>query len=289
MKNQMRVLLVSFFLVLVTQVALAPGAMADDTETFRGLIAEATKLAYEGKFDEAVTKYIQAKTFNDDPLIDFNIARCYHKKGDCGAAVHAYNSFLSRADATEADVNAANDYLTELGTCETGSGVVVATDPVTPKDGGDTTNDPATTDSNNDQGNATGEVSTVGSGDTGGGTGGSDTGGSGYTYAAWGTAIGGGLLLATGITLDVMGASLVDDYEAAATAGNQSEYDQLANDIQSRQLMVYALYGLGVAAAAAGGVMILLDDGPSDASTWHMAPLVAPDTAGVQISGPLSF
>jgi hypothetical protein len=238
--------------VTVALCSLPSVAFADDTEAFRDTITEATKLAYEGKFDAAIIKYIEAKTLRDDPVIDYNIARCYHKKGDCKAAMAAYKTFVSRVDAAEADVEAAQDYLVELGDCGVEAPIVEADpvlDPVEP--------DPV--DPDPEPGAQTDEASA-------------------YEYTAWGLTIGGGVLLATGIALDLAGASLVDDYEAAAAAGDKSAYEGFRDDIEGRQFTVYTLYGLGAAATISGVVMLML--APDDAGSAFVPTLLGPDSAG---------
>lgn len=244
-------------LVLAVAFASAPSAaMADDTEAFRTTITEATKLAYEGKFDEAIVKYIEAKTLRDDPVIDYNIARCYHKKGDCQAAVAAYNGFVERSDADSADVGSAREYLDELGDCGVVETPVIADPGPGPDPDPDPILDPGPDPGTND--------------------------GAGWSYAAWGLTIGGGVLVASGIALDVAGASLVDDYEAAAAVGDQASYDQLRSDIETRQLTVYTLYGVGAAATVTGVVLLLL--APDEPGT-AVAPTLMGDGAGVVFGG----
>ncbi len=249
--------------VLIATVLLAvwaaPALAQDNTEAFRDTISEATKLAYEGSFDAAILKYIEAKTLRDDPIIDYNIARCYHKKGDCTAAVAAYKTFVGRVDASEGDVESAQAYLDELGTCGVEAPVVVEADPVV--DPVDPVPDP---DPVVDPGP-------------------SDGGATGYDYVAWGLTIGGGVFLATGVALDVAGASLVDDFKAAASAGDEAAYESLRDDIEGRQLTVYTLYGIGAAATVTGVVMLLL--APDDAATAIAPAMLGPDAAGVVWAG----
>ncbi len=264
-------------LVMLALVLPASSAAAQDdvdTDALRGLIADATKLAYEEKYDEAILKYIEAKTILDDPLLDYNIARCYHKKGDCPSATRFYKTVVENPATAEEDRKAAEGYLAELGECKTepagpGPGDVVA---VGPGDG---------TEGNGDTGKGGGE------GDSDTQTVGSDGGGSAYTYVAWGATLTGGALILTGLALDVTAGSLIDDYEAAALAGNQAEFDALRDDIDSRRTTIFALYGVGAAAAIAGGIMLVLDDdGDKDAPAVGAAPFWTPDGgAGAMIEG----
>jgi hypothetical protein len=106
---------------------------------------------------------------------------------------------------------------------------------------------------------------------------------SGWDYAAWGLTIGGGALIVAGLATDVSGGGLVDEYEDAASSGDASSYDSLRDDIESRQLTVYSLYGLGGAAAIAGVAMLVL--APGDGAMAVVPTLLGPSTAGVAVGG----
>lgn len=228
-------------------------AQAQDTERLRSVIAEATKLAYEGKYDDAITKYIEAKTIADDPLLDYNIARCYHKKGDCEGARRFYEAVLERGAADPDTLSDAREHENELGVCKTEE--VTAVDPVGPTDP-----DASVTER-------------------------SDQGMSAMAYGGWGSAIGGGLFIATGLALDISGASLQEDYKDAADRGDQAEYDSLKADIDSRKTTVYVLYGVGVVSAITGGVLLYLDSRTEASTTGaSLAPSLGPDGAGAVLT-----
>lgn len=226
------------------------------TELFRRLIADATKLAYEGRYDEAILKYIEAKTIYDDPLLDYNIARCYHQKGDCNAARRFYQIVIDNQGAAEEDRAQARNYLEELASCqpEPTEPVVVKPDPVNP--------DPVDPDPVADDGPGA------------------------WTVAAWTMTGVGGALVVTGLALDVAGAGLIDEYEQAAEQGDRARFDQLRQDIDGRQTLVFVLYGVGVATAAVGAVMVLMDGGddePAVGGGW--SPWVTPGGAGAVFEG----
>ena len=259
--------LIACALLMLSVASLPSSAQANDTEAFRKLIAEATRLAYEQKFDEAIGKYFEAKTIRDDPLLDYNIARCYHKKGDCESAMRFYTLVLENSASSEEDRASASEYKAELGECK-------------PKEA-----DPIVVDKGEGEGEGEGDKKGEGVGQ-GGGVGG-DEGGSGFTYAAWGTTIAGGLVLLTGVGLDVGSAGLIDDYKAAAEAGDADTFEELSGDIEDRQATIFALYGVGAAALVAGVVMIVLDDGGGgvDAPAVGISPLLSPGAAGALIEG----
>lgn len=241
------------FLAAATLLATTP-VEAQNLKRMRKVVGEATRLALEGKYDDAISKYIEAKTIQDDPLLDYNIARCYHKKGECEAAVRLYTTVIDRPDSDPETIADAERYREELGTCGVPEPVepavveppkeepvVVAVEP--PPD----------------------EMSTM-------------------AYAGWGATIGGGALILTGFAVDVGSSSLGDDLEAAAARGDRAEYDQLQDDIDSRQTTILVMYGLGAAAAAAGGVLLYLDmTATSEESTVTFLPTLGPDGASAHI------
>jgi tetratricopeptide (TPR) repeat protein len=221
-----------------------------DVEALRALIADGTKFAAEGKYDEAIAKFFEAKTVYDDPRFDFNIARCYHKKGSCEPATQYYRALLARADADPEDRKDAERFLAELGPCK----VEVAQDP---KKG-----DP-------EQGKPKG-------------------GGAGaYDYVAWGLLIGGGLTLGGGVVLDVGSAARGDDLEAAAASGDSARYDAAKQEVEDRQVVLYGMYGVGAALTLGGSLMLLLDGDVESAEggALRWGPLLAPGVAGASVSG----
>jgi tetratricopeptide (TPR) repeat protein len=224
-----------------------------DTDKLRSLIAEATRLAYEGQYDEAIDRYFEAKTVHDDPRLDFNIARCYHKKGDCQSAVRFYQAVLERTDAAPEDHADARKYLEELADCSMGDDQEVA---------GGGTQEPQDPQPTPQPEGATPVL----------------------TYAGWGATALGGLLLLGGLGLDLGGAGLVQDYEDAAASGDATSYDALRGDIESRQGLVFGLYGAGAALTLTGVVLLLLDGGESPQPTrLRLTPSLSPEGAGASV------
>ncbi len=239
---------------------LAPAqAVAQDKreETFRQLIAEATKLAFEGKYDDAITKYIEAKTLQPDPLIDYNIARCYQKLGQCEAAKRFFQVVIDDKK-TDAETRAQSErYVQELGACPE-TAVVENTNPHPVE----ATPDPAPPPAPQQDG-----MSTLG-------------------LAGWVTLGVGGLVTLGGVGLDVASASLADDLEVAAAAGDKAAYDQLQSDIDSRKTTIFVLYGVGGAALVTGAVLLVLDATGDDApATSGLTPLLLDGGAGAAWGG----
>lgn len=246
-------------LVATAQAQDAPSEV--DTDKLRSLIAEATRLAYEGKYDEAIDRYFEAKTVHDDPRLDFNIARCYHKKGDCQSAIKFYKAVLERSDAAPEDHADAKKYLTELADCPVDGGAVQA-------GGGGITQDPQQPEPGPDPADPKPAApSPV------------------LAYVGWGATALGGVLLLGGLGLDVGGAGLVQDYEDAASAGDTDAYNSLRDDIESRQGLVFGLYGAGAALTLTGVLLLLLDDsGESPQPTsLRVLPSLHPQGAGASV------
>jgi tetratricopeptide (TPR) repeat protein len=224
-------------------------AAQEEPDKLRALIAEATRLAVEGQYDEAIDRYFEAKTIRDDPRLDFNIARCYHKKGDCPSAVQFYKAVRARSDADPQDTADADRYLKALGQCPVqGPEEVVVAPPAQP---------PASNDS-------------------------------GFRWVGWGLTTAGALTLAAAIWLDLDGESLIKDYEAAGARGDEAAYNDLRTQIEAQQVGVGYLYG-GGGALLLGGLLILLLDGygeggaPAQGAAWRVSPALTPGGAGAAL------
>lgn len=262
-RNLLTVLLVALLTTAIVQVGLPHGvAQAQDMDKFRQLIAEATKLAFEGKYDEAITKYFEAKTIQDDPLLDYNIARCYHKLGNCQQAKRFYESVIASKGADDETRGESKKYVAELGECPVEQKVVKNDNPPP---------DPNANNAQND-GDKTPppENPPV------------DDGMSGMALAGWGALIGGGVLILSGVGLDIASAGLVDDLQTYADAGDTQKYNSTQDDIDSRKTTIYVLYGVGALAAAVGGTLIVLDLS-SDSGSAQLVPTIGPDSAGAMV------
>lgn len=242
-----------------------PAAVAqeDTSEEFRRMIADATKLAYEGRYDEAILKYIEAKTVVDDPLLDYNIARCYHKKGDCKAATRFYKVVIENPATGDEERREARTYLEELGDCS----VTPPEDDVVVEEQGKP----------EEQSEPDGQSEVAASEPS--------EGGSSLGTVGLVTMVSGGVIVASALALDVASAGLADDFEAAAARGDEAEFNRLSEDIDSRKRAVFALYGVGAAAAVTGVVLWVLADDGEDAPAVGAAPLITPGGGGLVFEG----
>jgi len=80
------------------------------------------------------------------------------------------------------------------------------------------------------------------------------------------TGVGGAVLLGA-IIHDAAGGGTIDDYEAAAAAGDEDEFNSLREDLDSAKTLSFILYGVGIAGVAAGLVVYLTAGGASDDTT----------------------
>jgi len=82
---------------------------AEEADTERGSTPAVVQLNNEGAqlykkrdYRRAVEKFLQAYATDGDPNLLFNIARCYEKLGDTGAAIEKYEEFLKTEGAEAA-------------------------------------------------------------------------------------------------------------------------------------------------------------------------------------------
>jgi len=260
-RNLLTLLLVALLATSTTWAVIPQSvAHAQDMDKFRELIAEATKLAFEGKYDEAITKYFEAKTIQDDPLLDYNIARCYHKLNNCQQAKRFYQSVISSKSADEETRTESSKFVTELGECPVEATVV------------DNGTNNGVKDPPPDDGHKTPPVETQPL----------DDGMSGMALAGWGSLIGGGVLILSGVGLDVASAGLVDDLQGYADSRDTANYNSTQDTIDGRKTTIYILYGVGALAAAVGGTLLVLDMTSDDGSA-QLIPTIGPDSAGAMV------
>jgi len=101
-------------LVLALGVALPTAARAADPDASTGDSARIAELnetgarAYaERHYRTAIEKFVEAYAIDHDPNLLFNIARCYEKLGDLGAAIEKYEAFVAAPGAdTEGRIKA---------------------------------------------------------------------------------------------------------------------------------------------------------------------------------------
>ncbi len=252
----------------VCAVSFGSAAAAQDVEELRRLIAEATRLAVEGKYDDAITKYFEAKTVLDDPRLDYNIARCYQQKGDCQTAKRVYLLVSKNENSDLEDKKQAEKYLAELGECK------IVADPKTEQAKQTPPTEDPTQETGSDRENDAGKS---------------------LTYAAWGTTITGGALLLTGFGLDVISGGLADELEAAASSNDRPRFDRTRETIEGRQTTLLVLYIVGALATSAGVALFFLDEPAESATgtqsdaeqeaTWKVEPWVSPSEAGLWFQG----
>lgn len=104
------------------------------------------------------------------------------------------------------------------------------------------------------------------------------------------TGVGGAVLLGA-IIHDATSQSVIDDYETAAAAGNQEDYNDLADDISSAKTLSWVLYSIGAAGVVAGLVVYFtagggyVDDTDCTAVCWDWGVGTPGADAGVWLGG----
>ncbi len=71
----------------------------------------------QGLLDDALATLEQAQRLSPDPAIVYNIAQIQRRRGDCAAALTAYNRYLETAAPTDAKRDRATRWVTEMKAC----------------------------------------------------------------------------------------------------------------------------------------------------------------------------
>lgn len=95
---------------------------------------------------------------------------------------------------------------------------------------------------------------------------------------------GGAALVATGLVYDVANQDLLDDRDAAASAGDQVRFDQLNEDVRSVKVVEGVLFGVG-AAAIIGGLVYYLTSLPDAAPAERVSVTFVDQGAVLAFSG----
>ena len=95
--------------------AAEPGADTAETSSSARIaeLNETGARAYaERNYRAAIEKFVEAYAIDHDPNLLFNIARCYEKLGDLGAAIEKYEAFVAAPGAdTEGRIKAKNSLI----------------------------------------------------------------------------------------------------------------------------------------------------------------------------------
>lgn len=269
--SRTKTLLVGLIVLFVVGLpALGFAQNEDEEDRFEQVIGDALRAYNEGDYDKALDLYFEAKVIKDLAEIDYSIARSYHNKSKCAAAEKFYKKAQSRiSELPEAYEAKIEEHLASLDSCveaeepeEPEDPVVVQPQPIQPQP-----TPPPDEEKPID-------------------------------WLSIGIMAGGGAVLLAGLGVDLGSAGLIDDHERYLTDPNsgtnaerRAKIDELESDIQTRQIVVYTLYGVGSAALITGTVLFLvrMDSGESDATaaegedatTWQLEPTFSDDSAGM--------
>jgi len=292
----------------------------DNAESFEALVAEGVKAFSDGEYDKAIDRFTRARVIEDQPELLFNIARCYDRKGSCQAARDNYLTYIKRDGAAPDTVKRAKDLLEKLGECPTTGTVRLLCDPksatatVTPNDAKikltpdqqdgpcgdrelpegsyfisvsadgykpvDRTVEIAVSKVelvrvNLEPSAATPPPPTNNNADSGGG----------INWLGWSLVGGGTVLFIAAIGVDVANQGVKDDLEQTPTT--DPGRSDLESEFETNQALIWALGGIGIAAAVTGTVFLITGVGSSssdegsasmdDAWSWELSPTVSPD------------
>jgi tetratricopeptide (TPR) repeat protein len=301
-----RLLLVCAVILSIITPALWSPHAAYAQESFDDLVAKGLKSYSDGKYDDAIELFMKARVLDDQADLLYNIARCYHKKGDCIAAQEHYKRFTSRPNATPDLVEKTANWVTELGQCATTGSLALACTPAnaTVSIDGDARTGPCgkfddlkpgehsllvtspgyeaqsltvkvevdkviTATANLKR--AEGPVTTD----------------SGANWLGWGLTGGGAAVLVAGLSVDIANLSNQDELKTLIK-GDPARAS--VEDAYSRnQTITWVLYGLGAATAITGVVFLITGVGKpaseqraqsADGFTWQLVPSFSPDHAG---------
>lgn len=296
-----------FCLVFSVMLALVcPSAPLFADESFDALVADGLKSYSDGQYDDAIKKFMQARVLDDQPDLLYNIARCYHKKGDCVAAKEHYKRFIAKPGATADRITQTETYITELGECATTGDLALACTPA---------NATVSIDGDAQKGvcgkfedlkpgqhsllvvapgyealamtvNVDVNKVTTASANLKRAEGAIDSG-SGANWLGWGLVSGGAALVLGGVIVDIV--NLDNQSKLETLKKSDPERAEVEDAFERNQTILWVLYGAGAATAITGVVFLITGVGkPSTEAqalgdsgfSWQLAPSFSPDHAG---------
>jgi len=211
----------------------------------------------ERNYRTAIEKFVEAYAIDHDPNLLFNIARCYEKLGDLGAAIEKYEAFVAAPGADTEGRIKAKESLTELEHLREQGGV-------TPREE-----------------RATGGESAPPAAEA------SDGSGSTFNVWPWVTLGAGVVVTGVGATFYALGAS--DHAQVTDAAGyndpsvvypmTRAEAQGYVDSGNTKKLVGGIGLGLGGALIATGVVLLVTGKGAEPAQTASFT--LAPSTEGV--------
>ncbi|MCB9527569.1 MAG: hypothetical protein R3F65_10980 [bacterium] len=243
--------------LLLTAPVMAPAAAqpADTVEKVEALAREARTLYDAGEFGQAVAVYLEAYKLQPTAAVLYNVAVIYDKKlQEVDLAIDFYRRYIGSPDADPPAVQRATVRIQELKTEQAARREAdlarLPTRPPPTATPEDTVLQPV-------------EVDRPLSGQT-----------------VWGyVALGSGVALAAGgAVMGVLASDAADEFAGSTDLDDKLDHRDTA---ESRALVADVLIGVGAAAAVAGLLMIVLDDGDPAARGASIG--LAPTAGGVGI------
>ena len=96
--------------------ASAPASPAERAAAAQALFNEGMQRYQRGSFDEAIAAFTEAFKLAAEPIIVFNLAVTYRKKGDCANALYFYREYL-KVEKQPRDRAKVEERITEMARC----------------------------------------------------------------------------------------------------------------------------------------------------------------------------
>lgn len=302
----MRRTCLNLLLSVLLMFAVVPVASAQNS--FDDLVSAGIAAYQSGDYDKAIENFLKARIMQDEPVLTYNIARSYHKKGECLPAVENYNKYMGRKGADPANVDKAKGYLVEIGECST-EGTLSMT--CTPGDANvkiGTQEKGPCSDFALEQGDYVVIVTKDGYTprdfrvtikpdqieplvavlekipEVVGPTGPEEPG---PNILAWSLVGTGGLLIVGAVAVDLVNL-FINEEELKQLSLTHPDRKSFEDSYKLNQVLILTLGGLGIAAAATGAVLLILDatseedttasksDEDSSGVSWSVAPSINP-------------
>lgn len=259
--------------------AAAPAVAQDDSR--KEAAASMYKVAQEefgaGNFAEALDKLIEVYELDPNPVILYNIGRCYEELGQLADAAE----YFQRA--------AADQNLPEQLYAEVGKRLPKLMPALRLREAQALSSSAVTNGlSRGEEQALQAYVETKETGPVGPVATGPDP-----VFFWSGVALAGAGVVLTGVGLGVDSglSDPIDELKDPATRSDRARVESLQSEIDSGQTLALTMYLAGAATLVAGGVLITLglmnevEAAPAEATTWKFGPALAPGVVGVQFGG----
>jgi len=238
---------------LAPRVAAQPAPAPAPDPAGEAAYQEGRRLYDLREWDRAITKFKEAYELRHDAASLFNIAQAYRLKGDCVEALGFYKTY-SRNFPTAQNLEKVHKFITDLEPCASQQSKAVKAEPVGPAE-------PAAVKPMPPPPPET------------------------HRTLALSLVAGGGAVIVSSVVVGALARSKWHDALAHCDATHACDDlgISLGDQAQTRATIATVLGGVGLAAAAVG--VVILVTAPSEHAGIAVAPIAAPDRAGIAVMG----